>query len=235
MKKKILSTFLALALLLSAVLSLGSCGLIKKIFGKNEPDDIYTIANSSAATALTTKVGYKAPNGEDFGGWYVAKREGNNMIVEYEYDRYQTIEESVESGNSDRKVKEAGTVYYLDGKYYDSGDATKTPWVGSPLDVNFKFSLDKSKLSNIVTPEANLLYATMTPEACAEMFGITINCEGAISLYIATNGVQLTEMQMVYTTDSGASVTVFTTYSYNDLALDFTPITGEPETEPEAE
>lgn len=233
MKKRILSTFLCVALILTTVLSLASCALIQRIFGKKQGDDIYSIANNSTATAITTKIGYKSAAGEDFGGWYVAKRDGNNMIVEYEYDRYQTIEESVESGNSDRKIKEVGTVYYLNGKYYDSGDATKTPWVGSPLDVNFKFNLDKSKLSNIVTPEDNVLYATMTSEACSEMFGITINCEGTISLYIATNGVQLTEMQMVYTTASGASVTVFTTYSYNDLALDFTPITGDPEADAE--
>lgn len=233
MKKRILSTFLCVALILTTALSLASCGLIQRIFGKKQADDIYTIANNSTATAITTKIDYQAANGEDFGGWYVAKRDGNNMIVEYEYDRYQTIEESMESGSSDRKVKEVGTVYYLNGKYYDSGDAAKTPWVGSPLDVNFKFDLDKSKLSNIVTPEDNVLYATMTPEACAEMFGITINCEETISLYIATNGVQITEMQMVYTTTSGASVTVFTTYSYNDLVLDFTPITGDPEADAE--
>lgn len=220
---------LLLVVVLIAVGAVLAFGVIKPNIEENQPKDIYTIANNSTATTITTKVGYKAPNGEDFGGWYVAKREGNNMIIEYEYDRYQTVEESVENGDTDRRVQEEGTVYYLNGKYYDSGDASKTPWVGSPLDINFKFNLDPAKLSNIVTPAENVLYAAMTPEACAEMFGINIACKGDISLYIATNGVQLTEMQMLYTTTTGAIVTVFTTYSYNDIVLDFSPITGEAE------
>ena len=224
-----------LALMLVVALSVGVLAAVLLIKrpqddnGDGDPADIYTIANNSTATAVTTRIGYAAPNGDDFNGWYVAKRQDNNMIIEYEFDRYQTIEESVASGSTDRFVSEEGVVYYLDGKYYDSYDESKTPWVDAPLDVNFKFNISKDKLSNIVTPSENIIYAAMTPEACLEMFGIEIDCEGTISLYLATNGVQLTEMQLVYTTDSGAVVTVFTTYSYNDLTLDFTPVTGDGE------
>lgn len=226
-----------LILLLIVVLAVGALLVFTLVTpggsGDAKPGDIYSIANNSTATAITTKVGYAAPSGDDFGGWYVAKRQGNNMIIEYEFDRYQTVEESLANGNTDRVVNEEGTIYYFNGKYYDSNDETLTPWVDAPLTVNFKFNVSKDKLSNIVTPNDNTLYATITPEACTEMFGIEIDCEGSISLYMATNGVQLTEMQLVYTTDSGATVTVFTTYSYNDLVLDFTPITGDSEEEAE--
>ena len=223
------SKFLILMLVIAmAVTSLTAC----KLFGKkDEATDIYSIANNSTATAITTSINYAAANGDEFSGWYVAKRDGNNMIIEYEFDRYQTIEESVANQNTDRIVSEAGVVYYLDGKYYDSYDESKTPWVDAPLDVNFKFNIQQEKLSGISAPSANTLYATMTPEACLEMFGVEIDCEGSISLYLATNGVQITEMKLVYTTDSGAVVNVFTTYSYNDLVLDFTPVTGESEEE----
>ena len=191
------------------------------------PATIYEIANNSTATAVTTKIAYAgADGGEDFDGWYVAKRDGNNMIVEYEYNRFRTVEESVADGNTDRIVEEKGVAYYFNGKYYNGGDDTVTPWVDLPLDIKFSFNISQDKLTNIKTPDINSLKAEMTAEACREMFGIDISAEGPIALTIITNGIQLTEVEISYTTDSGASVTIRTTYSYNDLTLDFTPITG---------
>ena len=228
---KITKVLTILVLCLAILVSLAACKNKNKGEDPSAPADIYAIANSSTATTITTSIGYTAADGATFNGWYVAQRQDNDMIIDYEFKRYQTIEESIESGDTNRFVNEAGTVYYLDGKYYNSYDESKTPWVDAPMDANFKFNLSKDKLSNIITPSENVLYASMTPEACKDMFGLDISCPGSISLYLMTNGVQLTEIQFVYTTDSGAVVTIFTTYSYNDLELDFTPITGEPEEE----
>ena len=199
----------------------------------NAPASIYDIANNSEATAVTTNIGYVAPDGEEFGGWYVARRQDSNMIITYEFDRYRTIEESIATGETGRKVAEEGVVYYLNGKYYNDEDADKTPWVGSPMDVNFSFKLDKEKLSSIINTSSTLMYCTVTADNYYEMFGVRLDTEGVITMSIETNGVQITAVQISYTTDSGAKVTIFTTYSYNDIELDFTPVTGEEETEAE--
>lgn len=241
---KLLTILLLIALCLSLTFALASCRDVKPDDGASDdgtsdggkddsaaPADIYAIANKSTATAITTSVGYAAEDGTEFNAWYVAKRQGNDMIIEYEFERYRTIEESVATGDTSRFVKEEGVVYYLDGKYYNSYDESKTPWVDAPLDVNFKFNVSKDKFSSVYAPSETVLYGAATPEACEDMFGIKIECKDSISVYMATNGVQIIEMQFVYTTDSGAVVTVFTTYSYNDLELDFTPITGEDEEE----
>ena len=199
----------------------------------NAPASIYEVANNSSATSLTTNIGYVTANGDEFGGWYVARREDSNMIITYEYDRFHTLEESIATGETGRIVAEEGVVYYLNGKYYNDDDADKTPWVGSPMDVSFSFKLDKSKLSTIITPNPNLLYATVTAENYKAMFGVELDVDGVITMSVESNGVQVTAVQISYTTTSGAKVTSYTTYSYNDITLDFTPVTGEEETEAE--
>ncbi len=230
------SKYFFITIMLVALLIGGGAAAASLITGygnDNAPASIYEVANNSSATSLTTNIGYVTASGDEFGGWYVAQRQGSNMIITYEYDRFRTVEESVATGETGRKVAEEGIVYYLDGKYYNDSDADKTPWVGSPMDVSFIFKLDKSKLSTIITPNSNLLYATVTAENYKAMFGVELDAEGVITMSVESNGVQVTGVQVSYTTKSGAKVTAYTTYSYNDIELDFTPVTGEEETEAE--
>ena len=85
--KKIISLILVAVLALSMVLALGSCAEKQK--------SVYEITNSSSATSITANVRYVATNGDEFYGWYVIKRAGNDMIVDYEFNRYTTVEEEL--------------------------------------------------------------------------------------------------------------------------------------------
>lgn len=230
-KKKLLIMLLIVVLVGGGVVAAfaisGSLGDDKDDKG---PSSIYDIINNSTATAITTSMAYEtADRSDSFSGWYEIKRDGNDMIVDYTYDRYRTVEEGVTTGDTDRFVEEKGVIYYLDGKYYNGEDENKTPWVDLPLDASFKFKIEKEKLTAIKSSDANSFTAKMTKEACLEMFGLDLSAEGDINLSVVTNGIQLTELGISYVTDSGASVSILTTYSYNDLTLDFTPITGEVE------
>jgi hypothetical protein len=223
MKKRIISLALVALMLATALLSLGSCGL----FG-TETDDgakatIYDMVNSSKANSITTSVDYATKDGVELPGWYVVKREGNDMIVEYDYKRFATIEESVATGSLEKVINEVGAYYYHNGKYYDKNDETKTPFVGSPLEYNFKLNIDKSKLLTENTPmnNSNERYVTMTAESCKDMLGVDLNAVGTVNVRILTNGVQLSELEVMYNTASGASVTVLSTYDYGNITLDF--------------
>lgn len=226
--KKIISLILVAVLALSMVLALGSCAEKQK--------SVYEITNSSSATSITANVRYVATNGDEFYGWYVIKRAGNDMIVDYEFNRYTTVEESVAAGTAERFTEEKGKIYYYGGKYYNSGDISKTPWVDSPLDIDFKFQVEREKFATAMTTADKLtVYATATPENFSEMFGFNCNADGSVSIMLTTNGVQLTETEITYTNKSGGTTAITTTYSYSENVLDFTEITGEAEEEVEAE
>ena len=232
MKKRILSLALVALMLAAALLSLGSCGLFEQE-EEGAKATIYDMVNSSKANSITTSVDYTTAKGDMLPGWYVVKRDGNDMIVEYDYKRFATIEESVASGSLETIIPESGAYYYHDGKYYDKNDETKTPFVGSPLEYNFKLNIDKSKLLSENTPmnNSNERYVTMSAESCKEMLGVDLNASGTVSVRILTNGVQLSELEITYNTASGASVNILSTYDYGNITLDFGDYFGEEEAE----
>lgn len=220
MKKRIVSLLLIAVMVAFAMLSLSSCGLFNTD-GASEKVSIYDIVNSSSATSITTSVDYKTESGDEFTGWYVVEREGNNMIVDYSFDRYATIDESIGLDEPKRIVTEANKIYYNDGKYYYEDDETKTPWLGSPLGIDFKLNIDKSKLLSEYAPNPNQCYITIAADECVNMLGIDLKAVENVSVIINTNGVQLAELEITYTTESGSQVTLLSTYGYGEITLDF--------------
>ena len=229
MKKRIISLALVVLMLVASLLALAACQQDEGDASK--PASIYDMVNSSKANSITTSVDYTTEGGVALPGWYVVKREGNDMIVEYDYWRYAEVEESVATGSLDRKINEKGAIYYHDGKYYDAEDETKTPFIGSPLEYNFKLNIDKSKLLSEVTPvnNANERYVSMSAEDCKAMLGVDLGATGTVNVRILTNGVQLSELEVIYTTASGASATILSTYDYGNITLDFGDYFGEEE------
>ena len=220
MKKRIISLALVVLMLVASLLALAAC---QQGADDSKPASIYDIVNSSKANSINTSVDYTTSEGVALPGWYVVAREGNDMIVEYEYKRFATVEESVANGSLDRVITESGSIYYHDGKYYYASDETKTPFVGSPLEYDFKLNIDKSKLLSEYTPvnNSNERYISMSAENCHAMLGVDLSATGTVNVRILTNGVQLSEIEIIYNTESGASVTILSTYDYGDVALDF--------------
>ncbi len=226
--KKIIILVAAIVVLVGVALTL-TLVLWPKDSGDGEKD-IYTIANESTATSVTTQIDYTTAEGDALEGWFAMQSEGNNAIITYEFSRLQTVEEAAENGLG-RIVREEGKYYYIDGIYYKSGEGT--PWIGAPDDTEYKFNLDKSKLINpAVSNEGKMLVATMTPENCVEMFGFDIDAKDELVIVVETNGTNLTRLEISCTTVSGAQVFIRNSYSYNtELDLDFSEIIGEPEEE----
>ncbi len=226
--KKIVSAILALTLIFGTLFMLASCA--------EEQKDIYTIANTSAATAVNTQVFYTTKEGDDLGGFYFMRTAGNDAIIEYAYKRLQRPAE-VLAGAPISRIVEVGSAenpcrtYYYEGKYYDEGEPT--PWVGAPSEIQFVFNLDKTKLeSAALSADGKTLTAIVTPENCLAMFGFDLDAnEENIALIVNTLDEYLTRVELRCITDDGANVNIVSSYSYNDLTgqLDFSPITGEEE------
>ena len=220
MMKRFACMLLAVVLIFGAMLSLASC--------QETEQDIYTIANTSNATAVNTIISYTAKNGDSLPGWCVMKSEGNNAIIEYDFYRYQYPSESAVDGEvAERIVHSSGKTYYYEGKYYDEDEYVA--WVGAPSSATFKFALDASKLTTpAVSLDGKTLTARMTADACLEMFGFNLKAnEDGVLLVLNTNGTYLTDIALSCESVSGAKISLVSSYTYNKLALDFSPITGE--------
>ena len=63
------------------------------------------------------------------------------------------------------------------------------------------------------------------------MLGVDLSATGTVNVRILTNGVQLSEIEIIYNTESGASVTILSTYDYGNVALDFDGYFDEEEAE----
>ncbi len=226
--KKIIILVAAIVVLVGVALTLTLILLPKD--DTPEARDIYTIANESTATSVTTQIDYTTAEGDSLDGWFAMQSEGNNAIITYEFSRLQTVEEAAANGLG-RIVREEGKYYYIDGIYYKSGEGT--PWIGAPDDTEYKFNLDPAKLINpSVSNDGKMLVATMTPENCQEMFGFDIDAKDELVISVETNGTNLTRLEISCTTVSGAAVYIRSSYSYNtELDLDFSEIIGEPEEE----
>lgn len=218
MMKKIVSILLLVALTL---LALASCA-------PAEQNDIYSVANASHATAVNTEVTYLTKSGDNLSGWYEVKSEGNDAIIYYDFYRYQYPGEAALGGaETSRIVHNEGTTYYYAGKYYNADDLKA--WVGAPSEATFIFNLKEENFTDtVITNNGRELWAMITPEACLEMLGFNLNAnEDGIEVTIKTNGTYLVEISLSCTTVSGATMVVRSSYSYNELTLDFSDITGE--------
>ena len=222
--KKIVSSILALALVLGALFMLASCAEEKK--------DIYTIANTSAATTVNTQVFYTTAEGDNLDAFYFMQTAGNDAIIEYAYKRLQRPDEVLAGAKPSRIVSVGSTenpckTYYYQGKYYNDGE--KTPWVGAPSAIQFKFNLQESLLTTpTISADGTTLVALITPENCLEMFGFDLDAnEEDISIIVTTLDQYLTKLELRCITDDGASINIVSSYSYNDLTgqLDFSAIT----------
>ncbi|HBJ19219.1 MAG TPA: hypothetical protein DDY70_05740 [Clostridiales bacterium] len=208
--KKIIS----LLLLLACVFAFAACSPTS-----TGPKDIFTLAKSSVSpTRIVTDVTYQEKDGGSiYTGHYVTESEGQNAIMTYEYTRPARLDEAADSET--KTVK--GTIYYKDGKVSTDGDTYETEalvWSGG------KFALDKGLLADIqISEDERTLTATLTPENAEKILGTKFDTNGNsnITLTVKSNGTYITNVNITYTSPSGAAVAVRTSRSYNAIQLDF--------------
>ena len=220
--KKILCMLTALACAFSIV----SCDAL---LGGNGGDGVVgeignpleEVVLASAPTKIVTKVSYVYPAGNNKYGWdldgdYTLEIDGNNSIFKYDFNTTASIEEGADG--SIKTVK--GTIYFKDGMVLlAEGDAWESI---SAQTVNRKFTLVKNRFKTYEkSADEKTLTATITGSNIDSVIGYTLSAEGDITVVVTTDGIYMRSVTISYKSQDGANVTISTSYSYNQIILDF--------------
>ena len=210
--KRIFGLILALSILVLTVTAFVSCT-------EEEQIDFYGIIAASKPTKTTTYTVYTTADGESFSGEYVMQREGSNFIFDYEYERLRTVEEAVLEETDERIKVVSGVVYYRNGEYSTDGEAYRS---SVPTVDAAKLNLKAEYLKDIVFSDSDRqLSASMTAENAVNVLGTDLAAEGDISITVITDGTYAREIMINYTTQSGATASIRTSYSYSPITLEF--------------
>lgn len=184
-----------------------------------EVKSIYEIINSCNPTKIVTVIEYVVggDSSDVLDGEFVTLISGNNMILHYWYKEYSDLTDSM--NGEDRIKTVSGSVYYRDGLYSTDGKIWSAE---APSDAELVFNLTSEYLLNaVISEDGNSLTAEIAPENAVEVFGSDLSADGNISLSVETNGVNLFRIVASATTHSGAEVTVKTSYTYNEVVLEY--------------
>ncbi len=222
-----------LCLLLTLVLSFGivSC---KKDKGSDDNDGgnnnnaadqtsavekINDTINSSSPTQIVTTVRYTAPGQQELISSYTTERDAKEGVERFEFyvERYATIEEGIPGGLKEIRGiiwKDAdGSILNSEGDVWSSADAVGYLAESLTLRDSYVKSYETSDNGNDIT-------AYVTVANSERVFGVNIDANGDIKLEIDTNGTYLYEVTVTYTTVSGATVSVVTSYDYAVIDLE---------------
>ena len=206
-------------LLVFAILSLTGCGLFGQKDGATDVGAslICEIANNSKPTKITTEVNYVTNTGDTLLGHYVTTTDGVDAIFEYDYQRFATPAESLESGNYDRIISSKGVINYKDGSYYSGDEELWKPGTGTAFDL--KFNMDASLLKDVVLSEdASSLDAKASAENLKALIGTDLNASGDATVSITTNGINLTGITVSCSTANG-NIVIRSSFTYNPQDL----------------
>ncbi len=199
--KKIICLLLAVI----CVVGLVSCG---------DKAPVDEIIEKSAPTKITTMVSYI---GEDtLNGTYVNEIDGDKSKFTYEFERRALVSEM-----HDSKIKTiSGAVYYKDGKVSKTEGES---WEDAPTAVGaYKLNLDKGNFKSYeYTEDGNSVNAVLAADKAQAVFGVAIATTGDITVKITTNGTYLYGVDISYTSQDGAAVSIRTSYTYSPVTLDF--------------
>lgn len=209
--KKILCLLLALV----AVFSIVACGEeeppVVPPAASAEEQFIDTV-DSSEPTKITTLYSYITEEDDALNARYVTEIKEDGYTFSYKKDRFAKIEEA----SKDPIITEEGVVYYKDGQYSTDGET----WFAEAPDVDamvmkFDISLDNIGENYSFNESYTELTVTTDNTGAKNILGIELDAIGEVTVKVTTNGKYLTLISVAYTTESGASVTLDTSYTYN--------------------
>ena len=218
--KKILCMLVALACVFSIVacdFSGGSNNDGNQIEIGNPLEEVVSASKPTKVVSLTK---YLYPEShpfanEDFDGFYSLEIDGEDAIFSYDYKTLAAVED-VEDGPIKPVV---GHIYFKGGKISTDGDAWE---VVSPETLTFTLNLLKNRFKTYEKSEdEKTLTATITSENLETVIGYKLSADGDISFVLKTDGVFLRRITISYKSVTGADVIIDTSYTYNDITLDF--------------
>ena len=221
--KKILSMLLVAAMMLSCAIALSACG------GKNPPPpdpdenpeivkDIYQIISESKPTKTVTEIAYTTSGGKSLDALYTMVISGADSIFTYNYKKLSDPAVEGQTGAGPIATVE-GAVYYKDGKFSTDG----VSWSDTvPAVQPLTFNISKDILNDpIVSEDGKSLLAGISAADAALIFGTDLNAVGEILLEVVTEGTYVRKVKLSYNTESGATVAIDTSYTYNAQTLEF--------------
>ena len=178
------------------------------------------VVASSAPTKIVTLVTYAFadtdPRSEaDLNGTYVLEMNGSDSIFTYDYNTFATPEE----GLDDWVKNISGKIYVKDGQVSTDG----VEWEAASAEtINTKFNLVKDSFKTYTkSADEKTLTATITGDNIESVIGYEISATGDITVVVTTDGYYMRSVVISYTSTEGASVIIDTSYSYNELTLNF--------------
>lgn len=215
--KKIFCLLLTLVLTFACV----SCNGIGK---KNEEEPEGTVetisatVNSSTPTQIVTKVDYIVENEETLTSSYITEKDTNSGVERFTFHtkRYPTVEEMSPVAIKEIQgsiTKDAdGNVKSSDGDTWSKAEAVG--YLPEKLNV-----IKSAFKTHTLKDKGNDLVATIAAADAERVFGADIGAAGDISLEIDTNGTYLYKVTVSYTTASGATIIVTTSYDYGVITI----------------
>ena len=173
---------------------------------------IFDTITASAPTQIVTKIDYIVGS-KIYTSSYTTEKDSKTGVQRFEFHikRYATVEELLP--NNEKKIdgvvwKNAdGSVIGSEGDTWSSAEA-----VGYLSEM---LSLKKEYFKSVeFSDNNNDLVATVAAEYSERVFGAEIASSGDITVEVDTNGTYLYEVTVKYTTKSGATMRIVTSYDY---------------------
>ena len=191
--------------------------------GNTEPTTpLEDVVSASSPTKIVTMVTYLYLDGPlrsaDLDGEYTLEIDGENAKFIYDYN--VPAEAPVDGVFADNWIEtKSGVLYFRDGKL--SGDGEN--WdVVAPDSMKNGLNLVKNRFKTYVkSADEKTLTATFSADNAETVLGHGVSADGDITLVVTTDGVYMRSVVISYKTASGANVTINTSYSYNDITIDF--------------
>ena len=223
---------IALMLIVSCMLVLGSCKIFNKGNGtqdENDNNQTPVVIDTEAVAAIQAKIDASAPTsaeitvtlnsvlGDLVGEYNVAYNQDGSATVDYTYEKFNSFDEANLSG--EYKTVIPGTVTI-------AADGTVTDSIGGTAAVEavtFSINLDTSKLAS-ASVSGGTLIAKVKAVDTAAVLGVSIGADVDLAVSVGTSGV--TSVSISYTTQSGP-VTISAIYDYYVEVADDTVEGGE--------
>ena len=213
--KKLVSILLMLVLCASVMTSCTSCKLFPAPAGTFDPFNAFN--SEVTPTTIKTVVDYVFVDADgktqNLKGLYETVIEGDKSEMSFSYQRLATVEDMLADG---RIVTVSGKIYKdgdrvsVDGDNWEDGKALP----GS----NFTLKLEESYFSSYtVDDDKDVLTGVLAPGKVAAALGVDLQAQGDVNLVVTGNGELVTGMEVSYTSLTGATVLIRTSYTYGAI------------------
>lgn len=211
----------ALCLMLSLVIV--ACFISCTPAEQTQTTDLFNLFDEGRVPAtITTMVSYNytdeqnEDNNVSLSGYYKTETKWEKSIFTYNYERLATVEEQ----NPDGRIKKiSGKIYRNGNQVSSSGDAFED--ASALPGASFTLSLKAENFdSYTVNADGKSYTAKVSGDNIKKALGVALstNAEGA-TVSVTSNGSVITGVTVAYTTTSGASVYIATSYTYAPVEL----------------